>query len=392
MVKVFKEGNALRVIVSPEVLKWAINVAGGLEKVKKRFQDIDKWGKEKYPTIKQLHDFSKYALIPFGILLLEKPPTEKKELTFFRRKRKEKSESEELSPELRAIIRLIKRKQDFISEYYQELGYEKNDLVGSLTTDLDIEKAADFIRKSLGLEKSWILNLHKKDDVINFLREKLVDKRIFVFLSSYVGNNTRRTLNPEEFSGFVLLDDYTPVIFINSKDFLSSQIFTLAHEIVHVFIGREGIFERYIENMFENEEEIFCNNVAGELLVPAEILKKYWEKEKDFINLGKIFKVSPLTVATRALKINLISEKEYKEFKETYSMDLERLFGESDDERYKEKKRGGEYKNIQLKRWGRFFIKDVFSAFQEGFISHIEVKKLTGLTLEQINEILITKS
>src|SRR5207248_3353026 len=99
---------------------------------------------------------------------------------------------------------------------------------------------------------------------------------ILVMRSGIVGSNTRRTLLISEFRGFALSDQYAPIIFINAADAKSAQMFTLAHELVHIWLGVFGVSNLTHTRPSKSEIEQFCNAVAAELLVPLERLKEIW--------------------------------------------------------------------------------------------------------------------
>ena len=127
-------------------------------------------------------------------------------------------------------------------------------------------------------------------------------------------NNTRRRLDLEEFRGFVLVDEWAPLIFINGSDYPAAQLFTLIHELVHLLLGKGGITDAEMFSSHSSKTERFCNQAAAEFLVPEKELKEKWNgklsADENIAALIKYFKVSSLVMISRAEQTGLISSSE----------------------------------------------------------------------------------
>jgi Zn-dependent peptidase ImmA (M78 family) len=201
------------------------------------------------------------------------------------------------------------------------------------------------------------------------------DRGITVVVSGIVANNTRRKLDPAEFRGFVLVDEYAPFVFVNGADGRAAQMFTLAHELAHVWLGSSAAFDLRNLEPAEDATEQACNRIAAEFLVAEEAMRQAWPSARGeaepFQALARRFKVSELVVARRALDLRLISRDAFFEFYEAYSQDERR--------RASRQTGGGNFYAAQSLRLGRRFAETLVRATREGKVSYKEAYRLTGL-------------
>src|SRR5690606_22287392 len=128
----------------------------------------------------------------------------------------------------------------------------------SIQASGSVASVAGGIRERLGLVDDWAKSLTTWEDALGKLRRACEDIGILVFSNSVVGNNNHRPLDPEEFRGFVLVDRIAPSVFLNDADSKSARMFTLAHELVHVWIGQDAIVNLVNFMPASNETERFC--------------------------------------------------------------------------------------------------------------------------------------
>lgn len=357
--------------VHPAILQWAIE-RNPRSNIRSRFPKLDKWLRgEAKPTLRQLEQLAKVTAVPFGYFFLDEPPQEELPIPFFRT---QKDEGGRLpSPGLIEVVYTMQRRQTWMREYLEEHGYERLPFVGSFSVEANPVEVSQSIRDVLELSDDWAAQERTWTDALRKLQEKTEDADIIVVSSSVVGNNPHRPLDPEEFRGFVLVDEYAPLVFINSADAKSAQIFTLAHELAHIWLGESAAFDLRALQPADNRVERACDQIAAEFLVPSERLRNFWReasrKNQPFQTLAQDFKVSEAVVARRALDLQLINKDEFFEFYEDY---LRRLQPAMPAE-------GGNFYVTQRLRLGRRFAETVVQAVREGALLYHEAYRLTGL-------------
>ena len=313
-------------------------------------------------------------MTPLGYLFLSTPPEEKLPIPDFRTMGD--TPIDHPSPNLIETIQTMQRRQAWMRDYLHEKGQARLPFIGSLSPDVKIENAAQQIRKTLGLPEDWASQHSTRGDALHDLREATENVGILVAMSSVVGLNNYRHLNPQEFRGFVLCDDYAPFIFVNSADAMSAQMFTMAHELVHLWLGYGGLFNLINMQPHNDHKEKYCNRVVRNSSIPGKTLAARWPEVRDtpdpYKTLSVWFKVSPLVVARRALDMNLISKSAFFVFYNKYQQAWK-------DSRV-EKKPGGNFYNTQNVHIGWRFGYAVVSATREGQLLYRDAYKLTDLS------------
>jgi len=365
--------TTIRVNPNPQVLAWAVERAP--TELRHKFQQLDKWlsGDEK-PTLRQLEDFARAAAVPFGYFFLSAPPVEHLPIPYFRTI-EEGEPAKPPSSELLETIYIMQHRQAWMREYLIEQGQDPLPFVHSVSVHDDPVRVAREIRKILSIEDGWAAAVQTWTDALRTLQFKTEDAGILVVTSGIVGNNTRQKLSVDEFRGFVLVDEYAPLVFMNGADSKAAQMFTLAHELAHVWYGSSAAFDLRELHPARNRLEEACNRVAAELLVPTEELQDLWpsvaQLDDRFQAIARHFKVSEIVAARRALDLGHITRDEFFSFYENYQS-RERKASTSGDT-------GGNFYANQTLRLGRRFAEAVIQAVQEGALLYHEAYRLTGL-------------
>lgn len=295
-----------------DMLEWAANNIGlHLEQVVPKISESAKTQKKLLEgefSINQAENFASITRVPFGTLFLENPPAKiyKPEIPDLR----QKQNAEPLSEFFYEVLEDIKTKQDWYVEFLKDNGAEPLEFVGKYKdqTNVDADIIAEDIRSVLGFPNSVKSN---KDQYLKTFITKCEDVGILVFKNGIVKNATKKSLDVSEFRGFVLVDEYAPVIFLNGRDMPAAMIFTLAHELAHVWLGESGVDDLDIYG--NNPTEVLCNKVAASVLVSKSEFYEAWVKyEEDIAWIANAFHVSKLMVARLALTYNKITRDEYR--------------------------------------------------------------------------------
>ncbi len=373
-----------KVAIREEVLRWAIDRSGRtLEDLHIRFPKIYEWATgESRPTLKQLESLARATRTPFGYFFLHNPPDERLPIPHFRSVYADPTYKS--SPDLIETVHIMQRRQAWMREFLIEQEVGRLTLVRSASMHENVSLVANRMRQALGFDIDWASAYRTWTEALTALREAIEASGIIVVVNGIVGNNTHRKLDVEEFRGFVLVDDFAPLVFVNGADGKAAQMFTLAHELAHVFFGSSAAFDLRRMQPAEDATEKACNAVAAEFLVPEESLRQIWpsvnQSQTRFPEIARHFKISEIVAARRLLDLRLISRDAFFKFYQEYMDEVRKKSPSSG---------GGDFYATQNLRLGKRFAEAVVQATREGTLLFSDAYRMTGLhgkTFDQFAE------
>lgn len=300
------------VAASIPVLRWAAQRARlHDEDLSARFRKWPLWlTGEAQPTLKQLEDFAKLTHTAIGYFFLPEPPQLALPVPDFRTLRDQALA--EPSSALLDTLYLCQQRQDWYRDYARVHGLSAQAFIGSARIQDAPELVAQHMRETLGLSAEERRQLPTWTDALRQLINKSEDAGVLVMASSIVGSNSHRKLDVEEFRGFALADELAPLIFLNGSDSKAAQMFTLAHELAHLWLGATGVSDTDAGQVPEQQTERWCNRVAAELLVPLEALRAAYRPDApipdEIQRLAREFKVSTLVALRRLFDAGFIEQ------------------------------------------------------------------------------------
>lgn len=381
---------ANKAYITPNVLKWARESARMSEevaaaKVSTSADKLKEWEQGKsQPTIKQAQNLAKAYKRPFALFFLPEIPRDFLPLQDFRR-----NGSKSLGTGSVFIIREIQQKQAWISDINAENSESKLPFVGKFSINDSPEIVANDILSTLDI----IPAKYKTDNPIKEWIDKAESKGIFISRTSFI--NSRLKLDLEEVQGFAIADPFAPFIFINSDDWNAPQLFTLVHELAHIWIAKTGISTDVEPKIRDKDNyqptELFCNEVAANALIPKEIIYSLnsttFNSPKEIFKASKILGVSSFAFLVRALNLNLISTNVYLKLKKEadieFNVFLKREAEKKAKQKEKDESNGPNYFLLQVNRNSKLFTQTVLDAFRGGFIEPTQASSLLNV---QVNK------
>jgi len=363
--------------INKELIEWAIIRNGNsLDEFYAQNPTVESWIKgDKFPTVKQLENFTHKVHVPFGYMFLPQPPTETTPLPFFRTGKKS---TNKVSLNVFHTVQIVQDRQNWLTEYLEELNFPELEFVGKFNVSDNYTDIVHDIRNVLKLEPDWASKHNKWEEALDELTLKIEEAGIIVTYNGIVGNNTHRVIDVNECRGFVLVNKKAPFLFINSADAKAAQMFTIIHELAHVWLGESAGFDNTNLLPADDPLELLCDKVAAELLVPETYFIQKWETTQNFNQLSKLFKVSPIVIGRRALDLKLITFPQFIQFYTEYMKEFK--------QRKDRQGSGGDFYATTKKRISLRFAAFVNNAVKENKLLYRDAYKLTNMKGETYNK------
>ncbi|CAD7805664.1 hypothetical protein CHRY9390_01401 [Chryseobacterium aquaeductus] len=380
--------------ITPNVLKWARESARMTEeiaagKVSVSIEKLKEWEAGiNQPTIRQAQTLAKAYKRSFALFFLPEIPRDFQPLQDFR-----KPGSKSLTTSSIFIIREIQQKQSWISDNYSDNQEEKLPFVGRFNIYDDPQKVANDILQTLNINPLF----YKSDNPIKEWIDAAETNGIFVSRTSFI--HSRLKLDSEELQGFAIADPHAPFVFVNSEDWNAPQLFTLLHELAHVWIAETGVSNEVEPNLKQKDKfhpvELFCNEVAANALMPKAIILDFdaslFQSSKNIFKIAKQLGVSSFALIVRALNLNIITLNTYQKLKKQADIDFKEYLRREAEKKKKQKEKenagGPNYFLLQLNRNSKLFTQTVLDAFRGGYIEPTIASNLLNVQVNKFHKL-----
>lgn len=372
--------------VRPELLVWARESIGyspeeAAAKLRQPLARLMAWESGgARPTIAQLRTAAKVYKRPLAVFYLSAPPQAFQAMRDFRRLPSDEEEGA-YSPQLHLAIRTARSRREVALDLLREIGDEPSlpTVPGNRAENVeDLAKAArELLGVTLGEQQKW----RDKYKALRGWITALEDVGVLVFQTSGV--------DLAEMRGFSITDSPLAVIVANAKDSPRGRVFTLMHEFAHILLKEGGICDlRESEGSYlspERRTEVFCNQVAAEVLVPTDSLLSDIEgierrqggawSDDDVAMLSTLYSVSGEVILRRLLTLGLTTRKFYRqkraEHLEAYARRSVREGRPS-------------YHRIRVRDLGRAYLGIVLDAYHREAINSADLSEYLGIRLKHV--------
>ena len=361
--------------INPENLKTARGNAGytTLEATRKacgpiKSNRVEQWeAGELSPTWSQLKKLSDAYQINVFLLTSKEKLRRDRLIADYRKK----EIGGDLELNAKKFIHFLLQRQEYLAHTMKEEGIPQNTLVG-IVKDYEYNKAkeiAEFITKKIDYRYDAASKNH-----LEYFISLLESKGIFIMKTL-----SHWKISVKNMRGVYLGNEYAPIIALNRKDAKTAQVFTLAHELAHLFVNAEGISNIDFRDQSSDPMERFCNAVAANLLLPEEKIEKKLHDIDDIESIAKRFQVSELFVFYRLKILNLLEKRDITSMEQSIQEKSEELI---DTE--KSESAGGSYINNMKDSNGYLFNNFISSLYFEHKINAAEASKILKLSVALI--------
>lgn len=383
--------------ISAPIVKWAIaraktNTRALSAKLKSVSpSQIEAWERgEAFPTFSQAVKLAEQLRVPLAVLFMPEPPAGELQIPDLRTIAG--TPAAHPSVNFFEVIKDSLIRQRWFREFQEASGARPLEFVGRFTLDASARDVASDMARVLGINNALRRECTSWMQFFTTFIQRADDIGVLVMRSGVVRHSTKNVLDVQEFRGFVLIDSLAPLVFINARDSKAAQVFTLAHELAHIWLGQGGIsnLDPKASGETPNRIERLCNSIAAELLVPAAGFEQLWSSrrhtQEKIQSIASFYRVSAVVAIRRAYELHKLS---YDAFSDLLDAAYER-FG--NQKAQKDEDDGGNFWNTFGARSSSRLVEAVVSSVRADSLQYREAANLLGLKVGTLHRFIESHS
>lgn len=340
---------------------------------------------DKFPTINQAKSIAKCYRVPFAGLYMNANDINIKHLPKVRNLRTLPDTTLDNSALNLAIIDVLSAR-DLLIDSKIALHENMSPFAIQAVDSEDVNQWAKTIREELELSIDVQYGCQSTRQFYLYVRNAV--ERAGVFVHCFTGIET------EIVRGFAIYEDFLPIIGLNNEDRYPAKTFTIFHELVHLMKRSSAVCNDMISHDLAQHEEVFCNAVAGEILVPKlNLIKQLGSLTTDEIDLNLIsklaakFSVSKEVISRRLLDIGKISKSQYSVLTDAIRISFE---NEREAIRISRKNSGVKIpRNISreaIDQNSPSLCRTFYNGFREGYFDKQDVARYLGIKQQHVDK------
>jgi len=392
--------------VNPEVLRWARIEAGyslsdaaeraGITPPRRKKDSPEQTAEDRLADWEEGRDTPSYAQLkgiasayrrPLFTFFLPEPPTKMAAMADYRTVGSKAHPAD--TPEFSALRRRLTILHHELRDLLKAAGSQELPFIGSMSEDTPVKEFAESLRSVLNVRIEEQVGIRDEAALLAYLRVSAQDAGIFVIFAGNLGSHHSK-ISADEFRGIAIADELAPMVVVNPNDVMAAKVFTLVHELAHLWLGSKAIssFNALAQRSVDNHREKLCNLVAAEFLVPESDLREEWKEPECDIGqaakkLAKHFHVSEAVIARRLLDLECIGGDEYGELLAIYQDRWKKA-------KDKQSEQGGAPPPAMMDKYrlGEKTIHTIIGAANEGRIGLQDAARLMNIPVSRFDKVM----
>ncbi len=289
---------------------------------------------------------------------------------------------------LDALIRELKTRQTIVKSLLEDEEAEPLAFIGSVRMDDGAKTVARSIQSTTSFSLAKFREVRTSEEAFAYLRGRIESVGIFVLLAGNLGSH-HTGIPIEIFRGFAIADPIAPFVVVNDKDVTSARCFTVLHEVAHLWLGTTGVSSTSTETRIEQ----FCNDVAGEILLPTEELNELQVVQSlevaEALTLLADFAaarhISRSMVAYKLFRTGTIREAKWRELDTIIRQEWQDRQGQTKEKR---SEGGPSYYVVRRHRLGPALLNLVSRSVNDGTLTPTKAGKVLGVKPRNVDPLL----